>query len=294
MTVETKSEQDSGIGSTTDLTLRVSAANLVKVTFDQFQDQRTMLVLERTGTVRAKHDTYTVFVRAKPFGGGLRIIDPGALQEEIGEFNFDSHRSWLERDFRIFINPARWDSLKWFCWQHLRESSGVLESSPLRELVEEFRDALGTDIKSEQYRLKWLRTIVEDMPIRTSNPRSEGSSTTRIYSIYEMKVVDSELITKLIESSNSRSDKDLCAAAEKDYLEGGRGRVSTALVLEYDRLVSFYQDLSQQGRRTQTRIRGHELDGNVLAILNEVESEKFQYLLADPCRVNRWQASKTT
>lgn len=285
MTVEANSEQNSGIGSTTDLTLRVSAANLMKVTFEQTRDQRTMLVLERTGTVRVKHGKYTVFVRAKPFGGGLRIIDPGALQEEIGEFNFDSHRSFLERDFRIFVNPARWDSLKWFCWQHLREPSGVLESSPVRELVEEFRDTLGIDIKPKQYRLKWLRTVVEDMPIRTSNPRSEGSLTTRIYSIHEMKVLDSELISKLIESSNSRSDKDLCAAAEKDYLEGGRGRANTALVLDYDRLVSFYQDLSQQGRRTQARIWEHELEGNVLAILNEVESKKFQHLLADPRRI---------
>jgi len=281
VTVETRSEHDFDIGATSDLNLRVSVANLVKVTFIRPEDQRIMLVLERNGTVRSEHNKYAVIARIKPFGGGVQIIDPGVLRGEIGEFNFDSHRSGVERDFRIFINPDNWDTVKRFCWHHLREQSEVLESSPRRELVEEFQDTIGTDIKPGQYLLKWSRVIVEDEPAITSNPRSVGSLTKRIYSIHEMKVLDAELITKLIESSDSCSDQDLCSAAEKDFLEGGRGRANAVLVLKKDQLVSFFQNLSQQKRSTQIRIWGHEQDGNVLAILDEVESKKYLDLSAD-------------
>lgn len=175
MTIETRSEHDFDTGATSDLNLRVSAANLVKVYFNQPLDQQTKLVLERTATVRASHGRYTASVRAKPFGGGLMINGPGVQRTDVGEFNFDSYRSHVEKDFRIFINPANWDSLKQFCRQNLREPGEVLESSPRRELVEEFRDTLKTDIKPEQYHMKWSKIVVEDEQTRTGSPRSTGS-----------------------------------------------------------------------------------------------------------------------
>ena len=286
MTTETRSEQGFGIGATPDLTLRISAANLVKVIFNQPREQRTNLVLERIGTVIVNRDGYNVLVKAKPFGGGLRINSPGILKTEVGEFNFDSHRSQMEGDFRIFINPNNWDSLKQFCWRHLREPGEILETSPQRELEEEFHDALKIGIKPGQYRLNWSRLVVEDEPVGTGNLRSTGSPTARIYSIHEMQVLDADLIAALIESSTSLSNQDLSKEAEKDYQEGGMGWANAALVLDYNRLVRRYQGLFQQGRSQLTHIWGHALDGNVLAILNEVESKKYQHLPADSRQVH--------
>ena len=281
MTVETRSEHDFGVGSTVDLTLRVSAAHLVKVTFNQPQDQRTMLVLERTGTVRASHGRYTASVRAKPFGGGLRINGPGVLRAEVGEFNYDSHRSLVEKDFRIFINPTNWDSLKRFCWRHLQKPGEVLESSPRRELVEEFRDTLKTDIKPEQYHLKWSKIVVEDDPIRTGSPRSTGSLTTGIYSIHEMQVLDAYIIADLIESSTSRSNQDLGEEAEKDYQKGGRGRANAVLALDYENLVEVFNKLPKAPNHAITQVWGNDLESNVLALIDEVESNKYQDLSFD-------------
>lgn len=281
MTVETRSEHALDIGATSDLNLRVSAANLVKVYFNQPLDQQTKLVLERTATVRASHGRYTASVRAKPFGGGLRINGPGVLRTEVGEFNFDSYRSHVEKDFRIFINPTNWDSLKQFCWQHLREPSEVLESSPRRELVEEFRDALKTDIKPEQYHMKWSKIVVEDDPIRTGSPRSIGSLTTRIYSIHEMQVLDADIIADLIESSTSRSNQDLREEAERDYQKGGRGRANAVLALDYENLVEVFNKLPKAPNHGITRVWGNDLESNVLALIDEVESNKYQDLSFD-------------
>ena len=69
-----------GVGATEELSLRVSVAALVRVLFDGPEDGRTMLALERTAKLREIEGRPEVTVRAKPFGGGLRVTNPQALR----------------------------------------------------------------------------------------------------------------------------------------------------------------------------------------------------------------------
>ncbi|MGW8226274.1 MAG: hypothetical protein ACWGOY_11100 [Anaerolineales bacterium] len=269
------------IGFTPQLSLRVSVANLVKVTFIHPEDQQKKLVLERTGTVIADHGSYIVRVIAKPFGGGVRILNPERLRIEVGDFNFDSLRTREENDFRIFINPKHWNRLKQFCWVHLITQGEILESSPRRELVEEFHDALNYELFPDQYHLEWSKLVVEAKPARTGSPRSMGSLTSRIYSVHKMQILDLQLIKDLIENSTNKSDQDLREVAEEDYLEGGRGRANAALVLDYAQLNSAYKNLSEADQGEPAHLFGHDFDGNTLAVLDEVESKKYSRLSCD-------------
>jgi hypothetical protein len=85
--------QEIGVGATEGLSLRVSVATLVSVLFDDPEDRRTMLALERTATLREIEGRPEVTVRAKPFGGAVRLTNPQALQGLIGHFQYDSERS---------------------------------------------------------------------------------------------------------------------------------------------------------------------------------------------------------
>jgi hypothetical protein len=147
--------------------------------------------------------------------------------------------------------------------------------------VEEFRDALKTDIKPEQYHMKWSKIVVEDDPTRTGSPRSTGSLTTRIYSIHEMQVLDADIIADLIESSTSRSNQDLREEAERDYQKGGLGRANAVLALDYENLVEVFNKLPKAPNHGITRVWGNDLESNVLALIDEVESNKYQDLSFD-------------
>ncbi len=92
-------QHEIGVGATEELSLRVSVAALVSVLFDDPEDGRTMLALERTATLRETEGRPEVMVRAKPFGGGVRLTDPQALEGMIGRFHYDSKRSRRERTF---------------------------------------------------------------------------------------------------------------------------------------------------------------------------------------------------
>ena len=82
--------------------LRVSVATYNQVVFPHPENRTTMLALERKATVLQDG---SVNVRAQPFGGGVKILDPNSLEELLGELRFDSERSKLEEDFRILIQP---------------------------------------------------------------------------------------------------------------------------------------------------------------------------------------------
>lgn len=84
---------DIGFGPTEKLNLRVSVAALAKVMLIHPQDGRPMLVLERTAALHEVDGRQLAVVKAKPFGGGIRLNRPEALQALIGDFHFDSWRS---------------------------------------------------------------------------------------------------------------------------------------------------------------------------------------------------------
>jgi hypothetical protein len=141
---------DFAVGATGELSLRVSVATLVRVVFENPQDGDLMLALEHKATLIAGEGGPRVTVKAQPFGGAIRFLNLTPLQTLIGNFHFDSQRSRSERDFRIFIRPADWDTVREFCLRHFgQENDWVLESDPARELIEEFADALDIEYRCD-------------------------------------------------------------------------------------------------------------------------------------------------
>jgi hypothetical protein len=270
-------DQEIGVGATEGLSLRVSVAALVSVLFDGPEDGRTMLALERTATLRETEGRSEVMVRAKPFGGGVRLTNPRALQGLIGHFHYDSDRSRQERDFRIQIHQASWEKVKEICQEHLNETEKcILDSSPERELAEEFEDTLNVRITPDQYHLKPLGITVEDLPSETDNVRAPGLPTVRIYYVFEVWMEAPKIITMMLANSRRYSDKDLQKMAWKDARQGGRGRANAILALGLDDLKDVYRSIPTDRRGGPIRVGGHQLDENVLAILEDVDQPKYQ------------------
>jgi len=267
-----------GIGPTEKLNLRVSVATLAKVMLDHPQDGRPMLVLERTTTLLQEDDRQKVVVKTKPFGGGVRLNQPKALSGLIGDFHFDSRRSQAEMDFRLFIRREDWARVKEFCLQHFKEQDSVLEIGPERELLEEFEDALNIKIRPDQYHLSPVGTVVEDLPGPTDNVRSSGSPTVRIYQVFEIMIVDPSLVTKILENSQGFSDEDLRQLARLDAERGGIGRANSVLALALEQLIAKYLSIQPEERGERMRFEGHQLEGNVPVLLEDVEINKYQRL----------------
>ena len=184
-----------GIGATQELALRVSVGVLVRVLFDNPETGHRMLALERTATLLEIEGRYEVIVKAKPFGGGVRITDPQKLKKLIGNFHYDSERSFHEGDFRIMINPASWGKLKEICMEHMRKTEyNIMETGPERELAEEFFDALKIRLTPEDYKLKKSGLIVEDIPGATDNINAKGLPTVRVYYLFEAIIISPEII----------------------------------------------------------------------------------------------------
>ena len=265
--------QEIGVGATEELSLRVSVATLVSVLFDNPEDGRTMLALERTATLRDIEGRPELIVKAKPFGGAVRLTNPQILKEQIGYFQYDSERSRAEGDFRIQIYPPSWEKVKEICWEHLKGmEKDILDSSPERELAEEFEETLNVRITSDQYHLKPRGMIVEDLPVGTDNVRAEGLPTVRIYCVFEARMEAPEIIRMMLANHRGYSEKDLQNMAWEDALQGGKGRANAILALGLDELKKLYRSIATDRRREPISIRGHQLDGNVLAILEEVDN----------------------
>jgi hypothetical protein len=268
------------VGATEELSLRVSVATLVSVLFDHPENGRSMLALERTATLREIEGGPEVRVSAKPFGGAVRIIDPQALKKLIGYFHYDSEQSRLESDFRIQIHPASWEKVKQICRQHLYEKEeAILDTSPQRELAEEFEDTLNVRITPEQYRLKLRGMILEDMPAETDNVRAAGLPTVRIYYVFEAWMEAPEIIRMILVNNRGYADKDLQKMAWEGALRGGRGRANAILTLELDELKRENESWATARHGRPIYIRGHQLEGSVLAILGEVDKPKCQRVI---------------
>ena len=260
-----------GVGATEALSLRVSVAALVSVLFDDPEDGRTMLALERTATLQEIEGRLEVTVKAKPFGGAVRLTNPQALRGLIGYFHYDSERSRRERDFRIQIHPASWEKVKEICREQSKETEKrILDSSPHRELAEEFEDTLSVRITSDQYHVRPRAIIVEDPPTETDNVRVERLPTVRIYYVFEAWMEAPEIITRMLANNRRYSDKDLQKMAWNDARQGGSGRANAILALRLDDLKDVYRSIPVDRRSGPMCVGEHQLDGNVLAILEEV------------------------
>jgi hypothetical protein len=265
------------VGATEELSLRVSVGVLVSVFFHNPEDGRTMLALERTATLGQIEEQSKVIVKAKPFGGAVRLTHPQALKELIGNFHYDSERSREEGDFRIHIRPASWKAIKEICRQHFDGTKqGILDSSPQRELAEEFEDTLHMEITPNKYQLRPRGIIIENIPTETDNVRAEKITTVRVYFMFEAWIWDPEIISMMLVNNSRYSDNDLEKMAWKDAQQGGRGRANAMLALGFHDLKGVYRSTTVDRRGGQIRVDGHQLNGNVLALLEDIDHPKYQ------------------
>jgi len=266
-----------GIGATRDLSLRVSVATLVRVLFENPRDGDLMLALERKATVLKDGSGRSVRVVAQPFGGAIRLFDPKAVRDLIGDFHFDSEESRGEQDFRIFIRPADWEAVQRFCINHFRDFEySVLETDPRRELAEEFADALRISLKPDQYSLKPLGTVVEDDPAPTENIHARGHPTARVYRLFEARILDSSLSHAMLTNSQGYSNHDLQEFALEDARSAGKGRSSAVLTLPVKLISDVYLAMPPEARSTPISFEDNYLDESVGAILEGVTVPKYR------------------
>lgn len=256
--------------------LRVSVATYNQVIFPHPQNQTWMLALERKATAR-KNDS--VSVRAQPFGGAIRILDPEPLQKIIGQIQFDSERSRHDQDFRILIPPSKWEFVKEYCLSHLKNPDDVeLESTPHRELIEEFEETLNIHLHADQYTVQPMGFVIEDKPVRTNNANARGRLTVRLYQIFKVHIIDISLCKAVVEASKRYSDHDLKMLALDDYQQGAPGHAHSVLTLPLDLVNGSYLGLSPELRHRNISIENYELDESVLSILEDVDVPQYQRL----------------
>jgi len=235
--------------------------------------------LERKATLLGDGNRRHVEVKAQPFGGALRLFHPEALREVIGPFHFDSERSRSERDLRIFIEPAAWRAVQEFCLQHFdKPDDTVLEADPIRELTEELGRALDVNLTAPQFHSELLGTVIEDHPASTENYFARGALTTRIYRLFEARILDRALARKMLTCSQDCSDHDLRELARQDFEASGRGWANTVLTLPLNQVSEFYSGMPVEACNCAVDFQGHRLDETVAAILEVLPAPKYQRL----------------
>jgi hypothetical protein len=249
--------------------LRVSVATYNKVLFSHPENGMAMLALERKATVLKDG---SVNVCAQPFGGAVRILNTGPLKEVIGELQFDSDRSEQEQDFRILIEPSQWHAVKQYCLKHLEDPADLeLESAPDRELMEEFKEAIGVSLKSSQYTVQPMGIVIEDVPVRTENWYARGLPTVRVYRTYKVEIIDANLCRNLVHTSQRVSDDMLGKQAQGNW----RGRANSVLALPLQGLREALLSLSLEERLNELEADHHKLDESVLVVLEDIEVSQY-------------------
>ncbi len=265
----------SGSGATYENSLRVSVATLNRVIFPHPQSGAPILALERKATIL--NQGQGVRVRAQPFGGGVHIKNPIPLQELIGDLQFDSERSQHEGDFRLLISPSDWEPVKRFCLQHLKDPDDPdLEALPHRELAEEFVDVLGVRLMPDQYTVQPAGFVIENDPTPTDNVYMRGQLSVRCYRIFEVCLVDENLCTTMLASSERYSDQDAMKLAWEDFRRSGMGRANILLTIPLSLVTDAYRSIPLEKRYTAVKVDDHLLDESVLAVLEDIEVAQHQ------------------
>ena len=261
-----------------DLSLRVSVATLDQVVFPHPQNGTLMLALERKTT---DLEVNNIRVRAQPFGGGVRILNPTPLQELIGKFRFDSEWSRHEQDFRIVIPPSKWELVKQYCLSHLENPEDTeLESLPHRELVEEFEETLNIHLKPDQYTVQPMGFVIENHPVQTDNEQVRGQLTVRLYRTFKVEIIDDALCKTMLTASQRYSDQELRLLALKDFRSGDTGHANTILTLPLNLVFESYSALPPEQRFQKILIEGHEMDESVLAVLGDIDVPQYHRIEA--------------
>jgi len=239
-----------------------------------------MLALERKASLTGEPGN-SARLRAQPYGGGVRILNPDALQSLIGPIHFDSARSQAEQDFRILIPASDWEVVKLFCLQHLGNPRDAhLEAYPDRELAEEFADTLNLRLQPDQYSHQSSGFVIENDPVPTANVHARGQPTARIYRIFEVHIEDQRLCAAMLGASRQVSDQDLARLALEDLQSGGKGRANAILTLPLSLVRDSYLALPPEMRYQAITVEGYQLDESVLAVLEAVDVPQYQRLIA--------------
>jgi hypothetical protein len=258
--------------------LRASVGTFNQVLFPHPEDGTRMLALERQATVRKDG---SVSIRAQPFGGGVRILNPTRLQTIIGKIQFDSERSKQEQDFRILIPPSKWELIKEYSLHHLEfeeEEDSEIESGPDRELTEEFMETINVKLNGGQYTVQPMGFVVENKPVQSKNDYALGQLTVHLYRVFKVQMIDSSLCRVMWSVSQLYSDQELGERALQNLEYGGKGRANTILTLPLDQVKESYLALAPEMRYQKIVIDNHELDESVLAILEDIEVPQYQRL----------------
>lgn len=250
--------------------LRVSVATYDQVIFPHPEHGTIMLALERKSTVLKDG---SVKVRAQPFGGGVKILDPASLKEMLGELRFDSERSKRDQDLRILIEPSKWNEVRQYCLRHLEDlADNELESSPVRELVEEFEETLGVELKPSQYTVQAMGFAIEDHPVWTENWYARGFPTVRVYRTYLVHLLDMKLCKTILGTSQEITDEML----GKRAMENAAGRANSVLALPLNSVTEAWLAIPPESRYRKIKVDGYELDESVLAVLGDVDVPQYQ------------------
>ena len=233
-----------------------------------------MLALERKATVL---DGGSVIVLAQPFGGGIRISNLAPLQKIIGEIRFDSERSQQEKDFRLLIPPSTWEAVKQYCLSQFENPDGSeLETSPDRELAEEFEETFATRLFPDQYAIQPMEIVIENTPSQTKNWYARGWPTVRVYRTFKVQIHDGKVCQSMLAASQAISDQELGKTALEDFRSGGRGCANSVLVLPLDQVIEAYLAIPSEKRFRRLSVENHDLDESVLAVLGDVEVPQYR------------------
>lgn len=261
---------------------RVSVATYNRVLFPHPQNDTWMLALERRATAM-RDGREDVHIWSQPFGGAVRILDPSPLATLTGGLQFDSERSKREQDFRILIPPSLWEQVKNYCLHHLANPGDTeIESSPERELKEEFAGAIQVDLRTDQYTARPLGFVIENNPLQTDNIYAHGQLTVRVYRIFDVRITDPALCETMLVSSQRYSNQQLETLALKDARSGGRGRVNSILALPLNRLTDFWLTIPPEARFKKIEMENDEFDESVLSVLWEIEVPQYQRMSIKP------------
>lgn len=266
-----------GIGPTAERSLRVSAATLAQVVFQHPDDGRTMLALEHKAGVVIGDGEPQFWLRAQPFGGAVRLLKPKELSNLLGGFNYDSQRSASERDLRLFIRPSAWDDLVDVCRRAPDERDPWIDVNPIRELQEEFADALGIELAGDQIAIEPLRTLIERDPTPTANLRAPGRPTARIYWAQRVTVVDRDLTHLILRRSEDQTVAALRQSALANVGPHGRGRANGILLAPLSDVEAAFRTAQPGDRERPLPFEGTWLAGNVAAVL-AINSERYEIL----------------
>ena len=110
--------------------------------------------------------------------------------------------------------------------------------------------------------------------------RARGVPTVRVYYIYEAWIKSAELINKIVLTDTKRySDEHLREMAREDSKRGGRGKANAIVTLPLDDVMDRYTSIPLERRSEPVRVGQYQLDGNVPAVLRNIDHPGYQRYL---------------